>query len=102
MAVAATTFAIGFLAHVGERDASVAHDAPGWLVVALVVGVTAALIARLVLRALPDVVAIFLATLIAIESKRYVAPLAIDDVVRATRLRFLSPWRFGRPPPLHS
>lgn len=100
--IVTTTFVIGFFAHVGERDASIAHDASGWLIVALFVGFVAAIVTRLVVRTLPDVVARFLARLVAIEPKRYIAQLAVDDVVRATRLRFLSPWRFGRPPPLHS
>jgi len=97
-----TTFAIGFLAHVGERDASIAHDASGWLAIALLVGIIAAIVARFVLRTLPEVVAILFTRYVAIEGKPYRSRFENDAIPYAARRVYSSPWRFGRPPPLHS
>jgi hypothetical protein len=99
LTIAMTTFGMGLLAHIGERSPSTVHDAIGWLVVALFVGVIAAIAARFIVRVLPDVVAAILAFFIAIDPRRS-APLVHGHVPVFTRRECWSPPLFNRPPPL--
>ncbi len=101
LTIAATTFGMGLLAHVGERGPSTLHDAVGWFVVALFVAVVAALAARFIVRVLPDLVAAILAFFIAIEPRQAVA-LLHEHMPVFTRRKCWSPPLFSRPPPLQA
>jgi len=101
LTIAMATFGMGLLAHVGERGPSTIHDAIGWLFVALVVAVIAAIAARFIVRVLPDLVAAILAFFLAIESRRPAA-LAHEHVPVFTRRECWSPPLFSRPPPLQA
>ncbi len=101
LTVAATTFGMGLLAHVGERGSSALHDAIGWFAVALFVAVVAAIAARFIVRVLPDLVAAILAFFIAIEPRRS-ASLVHEHVPVFTRRECWSPPFLSRPPPLEA
>jgi len=101
VAIAATTFGMGLLAHVGERGPSTMHDAIGWFVVALFVAVIAAIVARFIVRVLPDLVAAILAFFVAIDPRRPAAR-AHEYVPILTQRECWSPPLFSRPPPLQA
>ncbi len=101
LTIAMATFGMGLLAHVGERGPSTIHDAIGWLFVALVVAVIAAIAARFIVRVLPDLVAAILAFFLAIESRRPAA-LAHEHVPVFRRRKRWLPSLFSRPPPLQA
>ena len=67
LTIAATTFGMGLLAHMGERFSSTTHDAIVWLVVALAVTIIAAGVARFIARVLPDIIVALCAFLVTID-----------------------------------
>jgi len=89
-------------AHVGERGAAATHDTFGWVVLALVVALVAAVAGRFIVRTLPDLIAAFVAFVRADTSADLTVSVRRDEPPRKPLRGRWPPRLLSRPPPLQA